>query len=142
MAKRPGSQCFVGIVLMLMLAGSWQTCAAQAGPGAPVQPVRLTMKEAVQLALKQNPQVVAARLLSLESDRDRQIARSGLLPQADLTALGAVNQYNFQSVEYVGKPKPAGPFQYVQAGPAFSQTLLNLPLIRGYQIGREGVRES
>jgi len=45
-------------------------------------------------------------------------------------------------VEYVGKPKPAGPFQYVQAGPAFSQTLLNLPLIRGYQIGREGVRES
>ena len=142
MAKQPRSQHVVMIIVLFMLAGVCETCTAQASPGPSPQPIRLTMKEAVQLALKQNPQVVAARLLSLESDRDRQIARSGLLPQADLTALAALHQYNFQSVEFVAERKPAGPFQYIQAGPAFSQTLLNLPLIRGYQIGREGVRES
>jgi outer membrane protein len=143
MAKRPRSQriVFVIVTLLLVLAGFHGTCAAQPSPPS-AQPLRLTLKEAVQLALKQNPQVVAARLLSLESDRDRQIARSALLPQADLTGLAALHQYNFQSVEFVAKAKPAGPFQYIQAGPAFSQTLLNLPLIRGYQIGREGVRES
>src|SRR5271157_423353 len=141
MEKRPRSQRIV--LIILMLAGFGETCAAQASPpSSAAQPLRLTMKEAVQLALKQNPQVVAARLLSLESDRDRQVARSALLPQADLTALAALHQYNFQSVEFVSHPKPAGPFQYVQAGPAFSQTLVNLPLIRSYQIGREGVRES
>jgi outer membrane protein TolC len=30
----------------------------------------------------------------------------------------------------------------IQAGPAFSQSLLNRPLLRGYQIAREGVREA
>ncbi len=100
------------------------------------------MKEAVRLALKQNPQVLAARLLSLESERNRQIARSPLLPQADLTATAARQQYNFQSVEFLPERKPAGPFQYIEAGPTFSQTLVNLPLVRNYQIGREAVRES
>jgi outer membrane protein len=36
----------------------------------------------------------------------------------------------------------AGPFQVIQAGPTFSQTIFNLPLIRSYQIGREGTRQS
>jgi outer membrane protein TolC len=127
---------------ILVLAVAFQIGGAQTSPAPRAKQHTLTLKQAVQMALKQNPQVVAARLLSLESDRDRQVARSFLLPQAALTAEGAVKQYNFQSVEYSGRPKPAGPFQYIEVGPAFSQTLLNLPLIRKYQISREGTREA
>lgn len=104
--------------------------------------LQLTMKEAVQLALKQNPQRIIAQLLVSESDRNSQIARSNLLPQAHLEGHGSINQYNFQSIERIEPRKAAGPFQVIEAGPAFSQTILNLPLFRGYQIGREGTREA
>jgi outer membrane protein len=103
-------------------------------------PVRLSLREAVQLALKQNPQRVIAHLLVAESDHSGQIARAPLLPQAGVTADGALRQYNFQSVESSPERKAAGPFQYVEAGPVFSQTILSLPRIRGYQIGREATR--
>lgn len=109
---------------------------------APPGSLQLTLKEAVQLALKQNPQRVIARLLTFESDRNRDIALSALLPQAHIEGRGSINQYNFQSIERAPMRKAAGPFQVIEAGPAFSQTILNFPQIRGYQIGREGTREA
>src|SRR5271163_1454737 len=116
--------------------------SAQQPTTAPPASLRLTLKEAVQLALKQNPQRIIAKLLVSESDRNSQIARSPLLPQANIEASGSLNQYNFQSIERTPRPEDAGPFQVIQAGPAYSQTIFNLPLIRGYQIGREGTRQS
>ena len=86
-------------------------------------------------------QRVIARLLVFESDRNSQIARSPLLPQAEIEANGSVNQYNFQSIEH-GPRQDAGPFHVIGARPTFAQTIFNLPLIRGYQIGREGTRQS
>jgi hypothetical protein len=50
-------------VLCILLAVFYENGLAQSN-AAP-----LSLKAAVQLALKQNPQVVALRLLSLESDR-------------------------------------------------------------------------
>ena len=114
---------------------------AQSAPGPP-QTIPLTLKEAVQLALKQNPQVVASRLLSLESGRESQISRSALLPQASLTSTGVVRQYNRASVARTSTRTTGGPYQFIQVGPAYSQSLLDLPLFRGYQISREGVREA
>jgi outer membrane protein len=113
-----------------------QTAASSSGI------VQLTLKQAVQLALQQNPQRVIARLLLFESDRNSQIARSPLLPQAALQANGSLNQYNFQSIERAQHHQGAGPFQVIEVGPTFSQTIFNLPLIRGYQIGREGTRQA
>jgi outer membrane protein len=131
------------VAVGLLLAGIVELCGAQAGSaGAPQQPLRLTLKQAVQLALKQNPQVMVARLLTMESGRQREIARAALLPQASLIGATALEQYNFQSVEHDVKPRAAGPYQWIEAGPAFSQSVLDLPLIRNYQIGREGVQES
>ena len=131
------------VAVMLFLTRTVEICRAQAVPaGAPGQPLRLTLKQAVQLALRQNPQVLVARLLTMESGQQQQIARAGLLPQANLTAATALEQYNFQSIERLPKPMAAGPYQWIEAGPTFSQSVLNLPLIRNYQIGREGVRES
>lgn len=109
---------------------------SSSGAGAPLQ---LTLKQAVQLGLKQNPQRIIAQILVSESERNRQIARSALLPQAALNGHAALSQYNLQSVE-AGPRKAAGPYQFIEAGPAFSQTLLSLPQIRGYQIGKEEVR--
>jgi outer membrane protein TolC len=131
------------IVGVLLLAGMVEASEGQAAPAGPAgQPLRLTLKQAVQLALKQNPQVVVARLLALESGRQKEIALAALLPQASLIGATALEQYNFQSVERAAKPKPAGPYQWIEAGPSFSQSVLDLPLIRNYQIGREGVQES
>jgi outer membrane protein len=135
------------ILLLLLLRASLpagssaqQPPAKQPSPGPPGS-LQLTLRQAVQLALKQNPQRVIARLLAFESDRNRDVALSALLPQARIEGSGSVNQYNFQSIERT-KRSAAGPFQVIQAGPAFSQTILNFPQIRGYQIGREGTRQA
>jgi outer membrane protein len=129
-------------VLFVFLAFSDRVSYAQSNPAPPARTVSLTLKDAVQLALKQNPQVVIARLLLMESDHQRQISRAALLPQASLTAAGVLNRYNFATIERTPMRTTVGLYQFIQAGPAFSQTLLDLPLFRGYQISREGVRES
>jgi outer membrane protein len=131
------------VLLLFFLQASFPVdCAAQQPSADATGPLQLTLKEAVQLALKQNPQRIIARLLVSESDRDSQIARSALLPQASMAASGSLNQYNLQTIERSHEREAAGPFQFVEAGPTFSQTILNLPLIRGYEIGREGTREA
>jgi len=117
-------------------------CPAQsAAPGHPTA-VPLSLKEAVQLAMKQNPQRLIAGIAAQEADRNRQIALSPLLPQAGIEADAALEQYNLQIVEKLPRRLGAGPYQFTEAGPAFSQKIFSLPLIRGYQIGKEGVREA
>ena len=134
-------QIFVLLVLILQVSFPLDSSAQQPPAGAPA-PLQLTLKQAVQLALKQNPQRVIAQLLVSESDRNSQIARSALLPQANIAAAGSINQYNIQSIERAPSREGLGPFQVIEAGPAFSQTILNFQKIRGYQIGREGTHRA
>src|SRR5271163_2706588 len=134
-------QMFAPLVLILQVSLPLAAFAQQP-PAAPPAPLQLTLKQAVQLALKQNPQRVIAQLLVSESDRNSQIARSALLPQANVAASGSINQYNFQSIERAPTRAPAGPFQVIDAGPTFSQTILNFRKIRAYQIGREGTHQA
>jgi outer membrane protein len=134
-------QRFILLVLILQLSLPLASFAQQP-PAPPPAPLQLTLKQTVQLALKQNPQRIIARLLVSESDRNSQIARSALLPQANVAASASLNQYNFQSIERNPKPVDAGPFQVIQAGPTFSQTILDFPKIRAYQIGREGTHRA
>jgi outer membrane protein len=115
---------------------------AQTNSVPPTQSIRLSLRDAVQLALKQNPRIMASRLLSLESDREREISRAALLPQGSLTATGLLGQFNVASEERTAKRTTGGPYQMIQAGPSYSQSLFDLPLLRSYQIAREGVRES
>src|SRR5271156_2356777 len=88
-------------LLLVVLLQVWFSVKsfAQQPPAGPPGALRLTLKQAVQLALKQNPQRIIAQLLVSESDRTSQIARSVLLPQANVAASGSINQYNFQSIE-------------------------------------------
>src|ERR1700735_610426 len=130
------------LYFLLFVAAFCEDGLAQSNPAPPAQSIALTLKEAVQLALKQNPQVVALRLLSLESDRQRQISLSALLPQASLTSTGLLGEYNIASIERTNTRTASVIYQYIQAGPAYSQSLLNLSLFRSYQISREGVRQA
>ena len=133
----------ISVALLLFLLASFPLVSAPQQPSASTTgSLQLTLKEAVQLSLKQNPQRVIAQILVSESERNSQIGRSALLPQARIAASGSLNQYNFQSIERAPKPAAAGPFQVIQAGPAFSQTILNFPQIRAYQIGREGTHQA
>src|SRR5580692_3737124 len=129
------------LLLFLQLQFPIGMSAQQAPPAAPGI-LQLTLRQAEQLALKQNPQRIIAQMVVCESDRSSQIARSALLPQANIAASGSVNQYNFQSIERAQKRVDAGPFQVIQAGPTFSQTILDFPKIRAYQIGREGTHQA
>jgi outer membrane protein len=100
----------------------------------------ISIKEAVQLAMRQNPQRLIARLVVSQRKADQTIARSALLPQAELRAAQGVQSFNFQS--FVGGPNAEriGPFQTINAGPSVSENLFNLPLLRQYQASREDVR--
>jgi outer membrane protein len=134
-------QIFILLALIVHVTFPFVSSARQQAAGPPA-PLQLTLKQAVQLALKQNPQRVIAQLLVSESDRNSQIARSALLPQAKIDASGSINQYNVQSIERAPKRAGLGIFQVIEAGPTFSQTILNLPQIRAYQIGREGTHQA
>ena len=74
------------LLLLILKAAAPLDSFAQQPPAPPPAPLQLTLKQAVQLALKQNPQRVIAQLLISESDRNSQIARSALLPHANIAA--------------------------------------------------------
>ncbi len=110
---------FFVLLLLFLQAGLSPGAFSQQLSAGSSGALQLTLKEAARLALKQNPQRIIAQLLASESDRNSQIARSALLPQAGIAADGSINQYNFQSVEFLPQRKAAGPYQFIEAGPAF-----------------------
>lgn len=107
--------------------------------------IPLTLKQAADLALRQNPTRVIARVLLNEAIQSKDITRAGLLPQANLAVREAIIRYNAQSIlaPPLGlgpRPLRIGPYQSETGGATFSQQLVNLSLIREYQIGSEGVK--
>jgi outer membrane protein TolC len=108
-------------------------------------PLKLTLKEAVQLALKQSPQVQIANLNLAQSVQDRNMARAGLLPQAEFETFDRAMRYNIYAL--FGRPFPGiaehgGPFQFFQAGPNFSMPIFDLTLWRRWQSAHQGIRAS
>jgi hypothetical protein len=88
----------------------------------------ISIKDAVRLALRQNPQRLIAGLIVSERKEDQTIARSALLPQAELLAAQGVESYNLQSISGGPNPVRIGPFQAISAGPSVYANLFNLPL--------------
>ena len=105
-------------------------------------PLKLTLREAVQMALKQNPQVQIANLNIAESEENRTIARSGLLPQVNLAGSESVHRNNLAAA--FGRtipqfPEHAGPFWVTQGGPSGSMPLFDLTAWRRWQASKETV---
>jgi outer membrane protein TolC len=107
--------------------------------------LRLTLHDAVATALKENPQVQIATLSFAESQEDKSIARSALLPQAGLEVFDRairVNLYAEFGSRFPGIPEHAGPFQFFQGGPGVTMPLLDLTLWRRWQAAHQGVNAS
>jgi outer membrane protein len=110
-------------------------------PGsAPNGVMRLTLDQAVSLALKQNPTAQIAILTAAESVQDSNISRAALLPQVNLNVTDSVERINLQA--FLGKkipgfPEHGGPFQVFSAGPGFSAPVFDLTLFKRYQAARE-----
>jgi outer membrane protein TolC len=99
----------------------------------------------VNLALKQNPAVILANLGVAQSEQQRLVARSGLLPQANVSAAEVDQRFNIEALlgrPFPGIPEHAGPFQTFQAGAYFEAPVFDLTLWRRYRSAQIGVDAS
>jgi outer membrane protein len=123
----------VNLLLVLPLPVSFSGIAADV-PDASV--VKLTLRDAVQMALRQNPQVQISNLNYAESEQDKDIARSLLLPSLQARVAETAIRSNFEA--FTGKPIPnfprqVGPYQTFQGGVAASMPLFDLTLWKRLQ---------
>ena len=139
-SKRTRCSCSRVLFGLLVLAAG---IGAFAGPALAQAPaLRLTLKEAVGLALRQNPQVATANLSLAERQSEHDVARAALLPQVSIGASEFVTRANVESLfgsAIPGFSQHIGPFWTVQAGARFSVPVFDLALWRRWQASRESV---
>jgi len=116
------------------------------GPG-PSGTLKLTLAEAVALAVKQNPTEQIALLNASESVQDKNITLAELLPQANLRVADSANRVNVKAEFgglplFPGVPGHIGPFQLFSAGPTFGSSVFDLSLWKRYKASRSNVDEA
>jgi outer membrane protein len=146
-ADKKGSPIIFYIALLSLTLGAVGAKAQSPNPAAPANAtadtVRLSLEQAVALALKQNPTQQIAALNAAESVQDKNISRAELLPQADFRVADSANRVNIQAQfggqRIPGLPQHVGPYQLFSAGPSFSAPILDLSLWKKYQASRSDV---
>jgi outer membrane protein TolC len=115
--------------------------AQQTAPSGDV--IRLSLEQAVVLAVKQNPTQLIGILNAAESVQDRNVSLSNLLPQANLRVADSNNRVNIQAQfggqRLPGLPQHLGPYQIFSAGPSFSTPIFDFSLWKEYQASRSSV---
>lgn len=105
--------------------------------------IRLSLEQAVVLAVKQNPTQLIGILNAAESVQDRNVSLSNLLPQANLRVADSNNRVNIQAQfggqRLPGLPQHLGPYQIFSAGPSFSTPIFDFSLWKEYQASRSSV---
>jgi len=107
------------------------------------QPLRLSLRDAVKMALQQNPQVAIANLNLAKSEQERNLARADLLPNVSFNVSDRVARANPESsfgLTIPGFPRAIGPFWAVDAGPSVSAPVFDLSLWHRWDAARYGVR--
>lgn len=133
--KRRGGRFAYLLMGLLVFSG----LAAQAQPKPAI---KLNLHDAVEMALKQNPQVQIAALNLAESQKDSAVAFSALLPEADFNVSDRAMRTNLRAnlgFAVPGFPDHAGPFQVFQTGSTFSTPILDLSLWRKWQASRKNI---
>ncbi len=129
------------LLLSPALLGAQSTKPQSALPAnPPTEVLRLTLDQAVGLALKQNTTAQIAILTAAQSVQDQNTARAALLPKADLNVNDSVQRLNLQAFlgrKIPGFPQHGGPFQVFQAGPSFGMPILDLTLFQRYRAARD-----
>src|SRR5579863_780684 len=137
--QRPWRGILVHSAVLLLVAGCVGAKAADP------QPLKLTLHGAVEMALKQNPQVQIANLNIAQSLENRNVARSGLLPQINVDSSEAIRRENIEALfgsKVPGFPGHIGPFWVTQVGPSGSLPIFDLTAWRRWQASKENVTES
>jgi outer membrane protein TolC/ABC-type transporter Mla MlaB component len=134
---------FLSLIVDTTLAHAQGTKSAD----APTQVLKLTLDQAVALALKQNPTAQIAILTAAQSEQDKNIARADLLPQVNATISDEAQKVNLLAqfggkVAFPGFPKTIGPYQLFSAGPTFGGPVFDLTLWKRYQAARETMSAS
>jgi len=137
-----------GLLGLPAAARAQQNASPLLGP-APTATLKVTLEQAVSLAIKQNPTEQIGLLNAAESVQDKNISRAALLPQADLKVADSANRVNLRA-QFGGKPlfevpgAPTlpghiGPYQIFSAGPTFGSTIFDFSLWKRYQASRSNV---
>ncbi len=135
--KQQALQVLVLLLLPLLVATSIRAQESA--------PLCLSLHDAVALALKENPQVQISALNLAESQQDKSIARSALLPQAGVEVFDRAERFNIDAQfgsKFPGIPEHAGPFQFFQADVGVTMPLLDLTLWRRLQAAHQGISAS
>ena len=114
---------------------------------APTEALKLTLDQAVALALKQNPTAQIAILTAAQSEQDKNIARADLLPQLSARISDEAQKVNLLAqfggkTPFPGFPKTLGPYQVFSAGPSVSAPVFDLTLWQRYQASQSTVTAS
>jgi len=139
---------FFSLMVGPAMAHPQGTSRQSALPGsAPTQVLRLTLDQAVGLALKQNPTAQIAILQAAQSEQDKNISRADLLPQANAKISDEAEKVNLLAqfggkTPFPGFPKTLGPYQVFSAGPSFGMPVFDLTLWRRYQAARDTLNAS
>lgn len=149
--RRKGSPIIFYIIFCsLLTVGSLtraQPPAAPANASVRTAVVRLTLDQAVELAIRQNPTEQIAVLNAAESVQDKNITRSDLLPQANFRVADSANRINVKAQFgglrlFPGVPGHIGPYQLFSAGPTFGSSVFDFSLWKRYQASRANVDAS
>jgi outer membrane protein len=122
-------------------------------PNPPTGVLRLTLQEAVATALKQNTTAQIGVLTAAQSEQERKIALSELLPQANFNATEQWQRQNLQALfggssPFAGAPFAIalpghiGPYPLFSTGPSFNGPIFDLTLFRRYQAARDSAKAS
>jgi outer membrane protein len=113
---------------------------------APAGVRRLTLDQAVTLALKQNTTAQIAVLTAAQGEQDQKIALSELLPRAQVGVTEQWERLNlvaqFGGMRIPGFAGHVGPYPIFSAGPSFSGQVFDLTLFRRYQASRDAAKAS
>jgi len=120
----------------------WFAVAASAQDAAPL---KLTLHDAVAMALRQNPQVILANLDVAQSEQDRNLARSGLMPQITGRASETANRVNLEAAigfKFPGFAQHVGPYWVNEGGVGYSASIFDLTLWRRYRASQIGIEST
>jgi outer membrane protein TolC len=124
--------------LSLILALALVPCAL----AQDAAPLKLTLHDAVAMALQKNPLVILANLSVGQSHQDVRVARSALLPQGVGTLGESAHRINIDTAfgsAIPGFPQHLGPFDVFQTGVEFNATIFDLTLWHRYHSSQAGV---
>ena len=141
MPKLPFNRSAALILTLVVPVLGQQTAVRTPAPA----PLKLTLRDAVQTALRQNPQVILANLDFSRSEQERLLARSALLPQVAGNVSESVHRVNLEAAigfRFPNFPQHVGPYWVNQVGGGFEAPVFDLTLWRRYRGAQFGIDAS